>query len=175
MKSGLSEIDRQRIQDYSMPQVPVGTPVIWYRYGRARRQDAMIGYMIHCGARNATIFLANGRRMDAVRHVDDPKLDLNVDQREQGAWDFTQEYKDFKEFRNEVNKRLLEMENAIAGLQSPDKQKKASSSNNKGQGLSRYRELKAKCQELGIDTAKMSTTDMQKAINSATEAVASDK
>jgi hypothetical protein len=54
--------------------------------------------------------------VDAVRHVDDPKLTLNADQRENGAWDFTDEDKQGLQQRNELTVRVEILEAQVRSL-----------------------------------------------------------
>jgi hypothetical protein len=53
---------------------------------------------------------ANGRIQEGVRHSDDPKLDLNSDHRENGCWDFTEEWKRVEERTEDIMSRLGALE-----------------------------------------------------------------
>ncbi|MBM4401615.1 MAG: hypothetical protein FJ045_06660, partial [Crenarchaeota archaeon] len=107
--------DQERIQNFEMPRATIGMPVLWYPTGRREAKTSRVAYMIHCGGRTATLQVSNGR-VDAVRHVDDPKLDLSQDQREQGAWDFTYDWKELQEFKQQVNARIAELEKEVERL-----------------------------------------------------------
>jgi seryl-tRNA synthetase len=147
-----------------MPEVAVGTQVLWYRYGRRRKQDAMVGYIIQAGARTATVFLANGRRMDAVRYIDDPKLDLSADQREQGAWDFTEDYRELQKFMKSIRRELDELTRLVTQSLGPLPNKKKKGNPRANDNLKEFRVLQAQCKEAGIGTKNMSKKDMENAL-----------
>jgi len=140
---------KDRIVDFSMPSVPVGTAVLWYPMGR-RSAMPMVAYVLHCGARTTQLYLASGRRMDAVRHLADPKLELNSDQRENGAWDFTEQHKEFISFREEMERRLAALEKSEP-VSAPAKPKKKPGNPAAKANLQEYRELQRQAQRLGIN------------------------
>jgi hypothetical protein len=131
--------------------------------------------MVQCGSRTSTISLVTGRRVDAVRHVSDPKLSLNADQREQGAWDFTDEHYENKMFQVQMERRVKALEKQIAALITKQPQAKGRK-NAKGasrdnpaarEALAKYHALKKEAQELGIDVSGMKTAQLQEAVNDA--------
>lgn len=102
------------LKEYAMPQANPGMQILWYKKGVVDRTSVEVAYMLHTGARTAVICSMTGRRVDAVRHVDDPKLQLNADQRENGAWDYTDDYKEMLRFKLEVRSRLERLERHLS-------------------------------------------------------------
>jgi hypothetical protein len=103
-------------EPFDMPQATAGLPILWYPLGQHDRTNCMVAYMIHCGHRTAVILTSTGQRRDAVRHLSDPKLKLSDDQRENGAWDFTEEYKRVKEMEKTFLDRMDLIEQRIGIL-----------------------------------------------------------
>jgi len=106
----------ERIQKYQMPQPHLGAPVIYYQTGVKDRRRAQVGYVLQAGHRNVTLMLPNGQRQDAVRHIEDPKLALNADQRESGAWDFTDEHKRTISDAHAMKARISDLEDRFSAL-----------------------------------------------------------
>lgn len=139
----------EEISQYQMPHVDIGTPVVWYAKGERRGSEAEVGFVMHCGGRNVVLYTARGRRVDAVRHVDDPKLRLSMEQREMGAWDFTPE-----------SKRILALEQAVEDLskqvhsleQNAAKPKRNAKKGATPGQLSAWHKLQREAKDLGIDT-----------------------
>lgn len=160
---------RREIAEYQMPKAPVGSPVLWYRTGRANC-DPMIAYMLHCGGRTCQLFLADGRRQDSVRHIDDPKLNLSVEQRESGSWDFTHGEKDLAAYKQTMEERVKALESKVEQLEaalprskSEGGKKKPVPSRGNPNNLKEYRDLQDKAEELGIDR-NMKKVELQRAI-----------
>lgn len=97
-------------ESYAMPQATAGLPIVWYPMGMYDRTNRMVAYMVHCGNRTAVIQTSTGQRRDAVRHLSDPKLKLSDDQRENGAWDFTEEYVRGREMEKTLLERLQRLD-----------------------------------------------------------------
>lgn len=115
MKETETDSLQQSINEYRMPRANTGLLVLWYRNGHRDRTRVEVAYMLHAGERTATIYsLMSQRRVDVVRHVDDPKLQLNPEQRENGAWDFTDDYKAQHAFRESIEERISAMERQMA-------------------------------------------------------------
>jgi hypothetical protein len=93
-----TEVLEQEIMDYKMPVVRLGAPVQWFANGNAVR-DSVLGWVTKVGHRGVRIHLCTGVWFDTVRHISDPKLRLSQDQRENGAWDFTEEYQNAEVIR----------------------------------------------------------------------------
>lgn len=102
----------EEIQSFNMPSVCVGTPVEFYTTGTREGTEPRIGFVLRISrsGRNVVVRTAEGGHFDAVRHIADPKLQLNADQRENGAWDFTEFYKAELEERRNVMERLEALE-----------------------------------------------------------------
>lgn len=82
----------QLIAEFVMPKPCRGQAVTWYSSG-TRSGTGEMAWVLDIGRRNIIVNLASGVNMETVRHIDDPKLQLSADQRESGAWDFTEDSK----------------------------------------------------------------------------------
>lgn len=115
----VAEVTEQELANYTMPEIREGAPIRWYRTGTAVR-DSILGFVTRVRHRSVSVWLTTGLRYDTVRHLSDPKLKANSDQREQGAWDYTEDYKtqeEIKELQGLVKKldarRVAAMEKVI--------------------------------------------------------------
>ena len=150
----MTVVDHDVIANFSMPQARIGLPVIWYKTGRRNRQSSEVAYILQCGARTVTVHCSGGRRMDAVRHIDDPKLDLSADQREQGAWDFSDDYKDLVEFMKITTDRLTKIERALPGEATENRGRgrpRGKITSTRGKTLKEYHTVLARARKLGLD------------------------
>lgn len=98
------------IEQYQMPKPTIGSAVVFYKYGtKVQSRDPEIGFVLKAHARAIVIRTANGDFKGEVRHLADPKLQLSEEQRENGAWDFTEEYYLIRQLRAELEdvKKLL--------------------------------------------------------------------
>lgn len=91
------------ISNFTMPRPSRGQCIAWYPNGT--RGDSETAFVLSVGKRNIVLRTATGIPMETVRHIDDPKLQLNAEQRASGAWDFT-----------EHDKKMNEMTASLAGL-----------------------------------------------------------
>jgi hypothetical protein len=100
---------QEQIDSFKMPVPPRGQSILWYPSG-LKSSKAEIGFVLRVGARNIVINLASGLARESVRHVDDPKLQTSVEQREGGAWDFTDDWKEIQALRKDVTelKKLVQ-------------------------------------------------------------------
>ena len=96
-----------------MPKVAAGTAVIFYPTGR-RDSHVTVAFLVRTSrtGRNVMLKTVDGLVYDAVRHVSDPKLEINSDHRENGAWDFTDEYKLMRDSYRDVLARVEALEGA---------------------------------------------------------------
>lgn len=98
------------IHSFVMPRPEIGQCITWFPSGE--RKGGETSFVLNVGRRNIVLRTATGTPMETVRHIDDPKLKLNADQRMSGAWDFTDESK--QAIAN--NKRLGDLESLCASL-----------------------------------------------------------
>jgi len=115
-----SEQDKQKRElalleaSFEMPNVKVGQAVRYYLFGqRANPPDdssdrVQIAFVQKVGKsrRNVVVRLATGDVKEQVRHIEDPKLKKNVHQRQNGAWDHTEDQFDTERVLADVKKRL---------------------------------------------------------------------
>jgi hypothetical protein len=100
------------VKAFTMPKACRGQAVTWYPSG-AKSSAAETAFVLEVGKRNVVLQRASGLAIASVRHIDDPKLQLSAEQRESGAWDFTDEAKQMLELQKIVKEtaekvRLLE-------------------------------------------------------------------
>lgn len=106
------EVD-SAIENFKMPFVRVGQPVLWFPGGQRTGKDPHVAFVLKASTRNMTLKTIGGMRYDAVRHLDDPKLKMNEDQRENGAWDYTDEFKAQQKRWDEIQEQLAQMETRV--------------------------------------------------------------
>jgi len=123
--------------EFDMPIVSEGTPVAFFPKGRRDNSVPRMGFVIRISrsGRNLMLRTADGAIFDAVRHLGDPKLRINSDHRENGAWDYTDHHKRETKEREDLKNRLARIEDVL-----DDKK-----------GLGSYRDLRHRAIELGIE------------------------
>ena len=105
---------------FVMPGVEVGCPVSFYPNANTD-QYCQLCFVVRISrtGRNVMLRNANGAVHEGVRHCDDPKLEWNVDHRENGCWDYTDEWK-------RVEARDAEFSSRLEALESPKTRKSKS-------------------------------------------------
>ena len=91
---------------------------------------------------------AGGGYYESVRHIDDPKLKINSDHRENGAWDFTEYHKETKLAAATLDERLSRIED-VMGVGKPIEEK-VEKETTKPQEV-KYKSLRDQALELGIE------------------------
>lgn len=89
---------------FEMPRPMCGQQVLFYQHASPTEQP-LIGFVLRV-SRNSIELEARGMAYATVRHVSDPKLNLNDHQKMNGAWDFT-----------ELDREVPKMRQQIADLQ----------------------------------------------------------
>lgn len=137
-------------ENFEMPEVAIGTPVTFYATGMVEGTEPRIGFVVRMSrsGRNLVLRAAGGGYYESVRHIDDPKLKINADHRENGAWDFTEYHKDTLMAAKALAKRLNRIEE-VMGLSGPTEEK-AEKKPAEPQEVS-YKSLREKALELGIE------------------------
>ena len=98
--------------DFKMPPIRQGTCVTWYdpTLAEARR---VIAYVIKVAKTGRSLTLhvpSTGAVVEGARHMSDPKLQLSAEFRENGAWDYTDEWK-------ATQQRLADLESSVRAIQ----------------------------------------------------------
>lgn len=121
----LTVTDQKKAQDFKMPVVEVGCPVSFYPHAQ-KDKYAQLSFVVRVSktGRNLMLRNANGQIHEGVRHYDDPKLDWNVDHRENGCWDYTDEWKRSEEQAKDILSRLEALEAKLSAAKAA-KPKKA--------------------------------------------------
>ena len=100
------------IAEFVMPKPCRGQAVTFYSSG-TKDSVGETAFVRDVGRRNLVLHLSSGNCVDTVRHIDDPKLSLSVEQRASGAWDFTD--KDKSDIARD--KKLAALEARLATLE----------------------------------------------------------
>jgi hypothetical protein len=101
VEEDIRQQNRDAIEAFVMPKPEIGQGVTWYSSG-TRSGPGEMAFVLEVGRRNIVLQRASGTAEASVRHVDDPKLQLNEEQRATGAWDFTKRDK-------QLDRLLVEM------------------------------------------------------------------
>lgn len=156
----VQELRQSDIQDeyqkYSMPPIEHGEIVAWYPSGlRTARCETAVVYRVSHD--NVHLITATRGVKEAVKHITDPRLKLNPDQREMGAWDYTVSHKLRTEMLEAMNGRISLLENQVTQLTSQLIRSRAKESRvvedegtPQGQVLAGYRELRQRVLDLGV-------------------------
>lgn len=112
----------QEIAAFVMPRPDRGQAVTWYASG-TRDGVGEVAFVLEVGRRNLVVARASGLAMESVRHIDDPKLKLSVEQRESGAWDFTERDKQLDSQREQLADLTARLTALEAFLNEPAKKK----------------------------------------------------
>lgn len=104
------------LQDFQMPVPSAGTPVLWYRSGIKTSKKPEVVFVLSVGNRSIRARTAYGELLETVRHVADPKLDQSKDQRESGAWDFTEDHYRRAAWTADVEGKLKALETKLSKL-----------------------------------------------------------
>lgn len=88
MATSLRLDETDSVTEYQMPTIPNGSVVAYFPTGlQSGPKD--VGFVYRVNQKNVYLYSATKGVRTAVPHVSDPRLKLNPEQREAGAWDFT--------------------------------------------------------------------------------------
>lgn len=150
------------IAAYRMPPIGVGCVVRYYRHGIQTPQYCTAGIVMKVGASANQVYVLGDTTKIDVKHVSDPRVQLNADHRESGTWDFTEEHYQMQE--------IIESLLAIACPTEEDRK-----SPEKSDAAKDLWALRKKCQELGSQNwMKLKRTDCERIIAEAAAAATSD-
>jgi hypothetical protein len=119
LEQEVSEKRNEEVAAFVMTKPCRGQCVTWYSAG-TRDCTGEMAFILEIGKRNVVLQRASGLAMESVRHIDDPKLKLSVDQRESGAWDFTDRDKQLDKLQatvNDLHSRFTTLETRLATLE----------------------------------------------------------
>lgn len=98
-----------QLANYTMPKAERGMPIVWYPQGVTNRNGKLAFVQNSQLGRNSIDVFVAGQRVaifSACPHVSDPRLKLGVDQRENGAWDYTEAWKRNEEWKKKVDEAI---------------------------------------------------------------------
>lgn len=101
LEQEVKDAAREAAMKFVMPRPARGQAIVWYPHG-VKDGNSEVAFVLSIGTRNIIISRASGVCEEGVRHIDDPKLSFSADQRESGAWDFTDHDKDLAQLKLDV-------------------------------------------------------------------------
>ena len=109
MTTEVKKSPHQLAQEFVMPEVKLGTAV---SLPQSQLTHPHLAWIVNIGRTGKNVVLRTAERMvhDSVKHVDDPRLDWNVEHREAGSWDFTDEHKRLEKEREDLKARVAALE-----------------------------------------------------------------
>lgn len=116
------------INAFVAPAVLVGQDVVYYPMAHVNSRRPSLGKVIWIGQNSRIVNIhevdQHGKTLvrEAVRHISDPKLKLNEDQREAGAWDFTPYAKAEREKWDDMCRHLRAVEGCLLGPTKSDRE-----------------------------------------------------
>lgn len=142
------------IDEFVMPPLKTGAIVSWYKDGVRLSRKPVTAVVCSVGTRTVSIHVLGVGRMDAVRHIEDPKLMLNPDQRESGAWDYSEDQRDIYYRLEQLGKRLDAIDKKIGEIFDSMEIERALTTEERSENLSavmgEYWKLVARAREMGI-------------------------
>jgi hypothetical protein len=117
----------------------------WFPSGRSSEKPE-VAYVNRINARTVSLLTATRGVKETVRHVQDPKLKGHAEQRENGAWDFSEFRKQQTELLNDIERRLKLVERLVSNnaVSRPTNEKLSAKQ-------AEYQELRDKAKSLGVE------------------------
>jgi hypothetical protein len=106
-------IDQKDIDTFVMPRLLSGQTIRWWGDGTTHRPPT-IAIVVAVGRRSIQLRTASGMVKNEARHIDDPKIRMNEEQRRDGAWDYTDEYLENQRIMGSILNRLDALETDMA-------------------------------------------------------------
>lgn len=108
---------KEEIREYEAPEAKVGHPVLYYWQATANSRKPCLAWVTGIFGCLVDLYIladiGGPQHREAVRHMSDPKLKMNSEQRENGGWDYTPFEKKRMEEQEELDKRLRTLELAL--------------------------------------------------------------
>lgn len=113
------EQQEQKPEPFVPPDVKVGQDVVFLPMATRNSRIPSIGKVIHNNGNVITLYevtpTGGSLVRESVRHIDDPKLEMNQAQRENGAWDYTEYTKAEMARTEELTVYLKAIEDCLLG------------------------------------------------------------
>lgn len=111
---------QEQIRAFVMPKILPGDTVLWYCHGLRGAGKPEVVDVLKVSERSICIKTKYSQQVrQPVRHIDDPKLRLSAEQREHGAWDYTERHK----INAALEERVAKLEQLINEPSQPTKGK----------------------------------------------------
>jgi hypothetical protein len=112
MSTEVKKSPRELSQEFVMPEVELGTAVFFYPNHNLTHPH--LAWIVNIGKTGKNVVLRTAERMvhDSVKHVDDPRLDCNVDNCESGSGYFTDEHTRLEKEREDLKARVAALEHS---------------------------------------------------------------
>ena len=118
LEEELHQRQQNEIAQFVMPRPCVGQSVTYYPHANPASHE--LAFVLKVEHRCVWVQRASGIAVQTVRHMADPKLQLNEHQRLSGAWDFTERDRqldalaDYETRMRELTQRVTAVENKLA-------------------------------------------------------------
>lgn len=122
----MSQPTQEQIDSFRPPRAKQGQSVVFWPSGVRNSRTPSLGVVFYDNGRIVSLMevALDGRILirEGVRHVDDPKLQLNETQRENGAWDFSPAYLEELEWRKDMDAHMRALEGCLFGPTKSDRE-----------------------------------------------------
>lgn len=133
-------VSPDELSDFQMPLPHVGQTVLWYPLGRVDPRHVRAAIVTAVRNGSVSVWQVGAYARDGVKHVSDPRLRMNQEQRADGAWDFTPADIRMSRFLDQLERMESSQQNLDAVTRD---------SPNRGAAMSQLWTLRRKCQEMG--------------------------
>lgn len=114
----MSTVEETPVKAYKMPSVKLGQIVNFFVLNRGSGARPIACVVHEVSAETVWLkSLGDKANYDSVRHLSDPKLE-NVNQRDNGGWDYTDDHKELIIDRKILSEKLRGLETRLSRLES---------------------------------------------------------
>ena len=108
-----------KIAQYRMPPASVGMTVLWFTRA-SKSSRPLLGFVCRCekNGNNVDIYVPTelGYVLDSVPHMSDPRIDAGHEQVANGAWDYTEQFRQQVADRHAMEERFARLESELTNL-----------------------------------------------------------
>lgn len=110
-------VQNAAMMNFRMPTIQIGQSVVWHQFGQKEHGRGEISFVIAVSPSGRTIAIRRptGHCIEGVRHINDPKLQLDIG-RENGAWEYTEEFTAYLKFRDETEQTIQMLTEDVSTL-----------------------------------------------------------
>lgn len=133
-------VSPEELSEFQMPMPHVGQTVLWYPLGRVDQRHVRAAIVTAVRNGSVSVWQVGAYARDGVKHITDPRLRMNSEQRADGAWDFTPADIRLSRFLDHLERLETSQQAQDAGTRD---------SPQRGTAMNALWNLRRKCQELG--------------------------